>query len=194
MDIQGVSGAHLMPHLADGLDKGLALDISDGPTDLGDHNVGFRLAAHVVDKALDLVGDVGDSLHGASKIRAPALLGDDVGVDLSGGQIGILVQILVDEAFIVTQVKICLGAVLGNIDLAVLVGTHGAGVHIDIGIQLLSRYLQPPSLQQPPQRGCRNALSQSGYNAACYENILCHVLPSHGNLKRKSVRQGAKAP
>lgn len=120
MNIQGVSGPHLMPHLPNGLDKGLALNITDGSANLGDYDISLRLAAHIIDKPLDLICDVGNGLHGGPQIRAPALLGDNVGVDLSGGQIGILVQILVNEPLIVPQVQICLSAVLGNIDLTVL--------------------------------------------------------------------------
>ena len=187
MNIQGVSGPYLMPHLPNGLDKGLALNITDGSANLGDYDISLRLAAHIIDKPLDLICDVGNGLHGGPQIRAPALLGDNVGVDLSGGQIGILVQILVNEPLIVPQIQICLSAILGNIDLTVLVGAHGTGVHVDIGIQFLRRYLQPPGLQQSPQRGCGDTLPQPRNNAACHKNILCHVLTSRGKLKKEKA-------
>ena len=48
------------------------------------------------------------------------------------------------------EVKVGLGTVLGDIDLTVLIGAHGAGVNIDIGVELLSRDLQPPCLSSLP--------------------------------------------
>ena len=50
-------------------------------------------------------------------------------------------QIFVDEALIVAQVQVSLGAVVGDKDLSVLVGAHGAGVHVEVGVQLLDLYL-----------------------------------------------------
>ena len=195
MDIQGIPGAYLAAHLPDGLDKGLALNIPYGPADLGDHDVGLRLAAHIVDKPLDLIRDVRDGLYGRAQIRAPALLGDNIGVDLPGGQVGVLIQILVDEPLVMSQIQIRLRPVLGHIDLAVLIGTHGAGIYIDVGIQLLRRHLQSPCLQQPPQGGRRDAFSQSGNNAARHKNILCHVSPSHAKSeKEKTPIRGQKSP
>ena len=91
MDKQGVARACFMSDLTDGLDKGLALYITDGPADLGDHDISFCFTADIVDEAFDLVGDVGDGLHGGPQILAPALLGDDVGVDFSCGEVGVLV-------------------------------------------------------------------------------------------------------
>ena len=39
------------------------------------------------------------------------------------------------------QIQIRFAAVLGHVHFAVLIGTHGTGVHIDIGVELLRRYL-----------------------------------------------------
>ena len=49
------------------------------------------------------------------------------------------------------QIQVGLSAVLGDVDLPVLVGAHGAGVHIDIGVQFLGSHLQPPGFQQAAQ-------------------------------------------
>ena len=59
MDKQGVARACFMSDLTDGLDKGLALYITDGPADLGDHDISFCFTADIVDEAFDLVGDGG---------------------------------------------------------------------------------------------------------------------------------------
>ena len=55
MDKQGVARACFMSDLTDGLDKGLALYITDGPADLGDHDISFCFTADIVDEAFDLV-------------------------------------------------------------------------------------------------------------------------------------------
>ena len=146
MDKEAVLPAHLQRDLPDSLQKGLGLNIADGAADLGDDHVGVRLLAHPIDKFLDLIGDVGDHLHGGAQILPPALLVQNVPVHLTGGEVGVFVQILVDEPLIVTQIQIRFRAVLGDVDLAVLIGAHGAGVHIDVGVQLLSGHLQPSCL------------------------------------------------
>ena len=104
------------------------------------------MLADPIDKVLDLVGDVRDDLHGLAQILAAALLVEHVPVHLAGGEVGVLVQILVDEALIVAEVEIGLRAVLGDVDLAVLIGAHGAGVHVDVGVELLSGDLQAARL------------------------------------------------
>jgi hypothetical protein len=51
------------------------------------------------------------------------------------------------ETLIVTQVEIRFGTVVGDKHLAVLEGIHGAGIDIDVGIQLLKRYRQAPGFR-----------------------------------------------
>ena len=172
MDEQAVGRARLQRDLPHGLHKGLGLDIADGAADLRNNHVSIGLLAYPVDEFLDLVGDMGNDLHGRAQILALTLLVQYVPVHLAGGQIGILVQVFIDKALIMAQVQVRLRAVLGNVDLAVLIGTHGARIHIDIRIQLLGRHLQPPGLQKASQRGRRNALAQTGNNAAGHKNIF----------------------
>ena len=45
-------------------------------------------------------------------------------------------QVLVDEALVVAQVEVGLRAVVGDEDLAVLVGRHRAGIDVEVGVQL----------------------------------------------------------
>ena len=79
-----------------------------------------------VHPALDLVGDVRDDLDGAAEVVAAALLGDDAVVDAAGGHVGVALDELVEEALVVAQVEVGLGAVLGDEDLAVLERAHRA--------------------------------------------------------------------
>ena len=46
---------------------------------------------------------------------------------------------LVDEALVVAEVEIGLGAVVGDEDLAVLVRVHRPGVDVDVRVELLDR-------------------------------------------------------
>ena len=76
----------------------------------------------VADEVLDGVGDVRDHLHGGAEIVAAPLLGDDVLVDAAGGDVVLLVRRTAGEALVVAEVEIGLGAVVGDEDLAVLIG------------------------------------------------------------------------
>ena len=195
VDVEGVVAAHIPAHLADGLQEGLALDVADGAADLRDDDVRVAVLAHPVDEALDLVGDVGDGLDGLAQIPALALPPKDVGVDLAGGQVGVPVQVLVDEPLVVAKIEIGLRPVLGHVHLPVLIGAHGARVHVDVGVQLLGRHPVPPCLQQPPQGGCRDALPQARDHAAGHKNVLhpallLPVIKGEGRLSEGSYPYG----
>ena len=179
MDIAAVLGALLQTDLTDGLQEGLALDVAGGAADLGDDDVRLGALGQIIDIALDLVGDVGDDLHGLAQISALTLLVQDVPVDLAGGQVRVFVQIFVDEALIMAEVEVCLGAVVGHEHLAVLQRAHRARVNVDVGVQLLAGHLQSAGLEQTSQAGRCDALAQARHNAAGHKNILrCHNSPS----------------
>ena len=119
-----------------------------------------------------------NDLHGAAEVFSVALFVKNVGVDLSGREVGIFVEVLVDKTLVVTKVKIGLGAVLGHINLAVLVRAHGAGVNVDVRVELLCRDLKPALLQKAPERRRRNSFSESGYDSSGYKNVLSQKLTS----------------
>ena len=119
---------------------------------------------------------MGDDLHGATQIVPPALPVEHVPIDLAGGDGGVEGQVLVNEPLVVAQVQVGLRPVVGDEHLAVLIGAHGAGVHVEIGVQLLDLDPQAPLLQQTAQAGRRDALAQAGHHTAGDENILdCHI-------------------
>src|SRR5262249_56395922 len=80
MDVDHIVLAHVLLELADGFEKGQALDVTHRAPDLYDHHV--HTLGHLADGGLDLVGDVGNDLHGAAEIVASALFLDDGAVDL----------------------------------------------------------------------------------------------------------------
>ena len=75
---------------------------------------------------LDLVGDVRDHLDGVAEVLTASFLGDHGGVDLPGRDVRPPVQVAVEEALVVADVEVGLGAVVGDEHLAVLEGVHRA--------------------------------------------------------------------
>ena len=175
MDVQHVLLALLRRHLPDGLQKGLALDVAHRAAYLGDDHIRLPVI-HGVDAVFDLIGDVRDDLHRTAQIAPLTLPVQYAPVDFPGGDGGVGVQCLVHEPLIVAQIQIRLRPVIGDEHLPVLIGTHGAGVHIEVRVKLLVPDPQAALLQQPPQRCGADALAQPGHHTAGDKNIL------HGSL------------
>ena len=134
-----------LPH---GLDERQGLDVSDGTAYLGDDHVVLSALAQQQHAALDLVGDVGDDLDGLAQVRSLTLLVDDCAVDLTGGDVVRAGCVDIEKSLIMTQVQVGLGPVLGDKALSVLVGIQRAGVHVEIGVELLDSDPQSPGLKQ----------------------------------------------
>lgn len=115
-----------------------------------------------------------DHLDGFAQIVAVSLFGQHVPVHFSGGQIGKFVEVFVNKPFIMAQIQICFGAILGNEHLPVLIGAHSAGIHVNIRIQLLSGDLQASGFEQAAKRSRGNTLTQTGHNAAGYKDVFGH--------------------
>ena len=177
--VQRVVAALFVAHLADRLEERLAFDVADGAADLDDHDLRAGVAADGADAVLDLVGDVGDGLDGAAEVVAAALAGDDGLVDLAGRDGGGAGQVLVEEALVVAEVEVGLGAVGGDEDLAVLVRRHGAGVDVEVGVELLDDDGDVAGLEEPADGGGGDALANRANHAAGDEDVFgCHVPPS----------------
>ena len=146
MDEETVLAAHFQRNLADCLKKRLGFDITDGAADLRDHHVRAGLLSHTINEIFDLVGDVRDDLYGGSQILAASLLVEHIPIDLTGCQVGVFVQVFVDETLIMSKIQVSFSAVLCYINFSVLVGTHSARIHIDIRIQLLGCHFQAACL------------------------------------------------
>jgi hypothetical protein len=48
----------------------------------------------------------------------------------------------------VAEVEVGLRAVVEHIDLAVLIGRHGAGIDVEVGIELLHQHLEAAGFEQ----------------------------------------------
>ena len=92
-----------------------------------------------------------DDLNRATAIIAAALLIQNRPVNLSGCNIGLLRQALIDKTLIVSQIKVCLSTVVGNENFAVLYRVHGSRIDIDIGIKLLHCHAVSAHFQKTSQ-------------------------------------------
>ncbi len=133
--------AQFHAHLADGFQKRQRFDVADRAADFDHGDVG--LAGAQPDAALDFVGDVRDDLHRAAEVVAAPLLADHVFVDAPGGEVVAPGGGHADEAFVMAEIEIGFRAVAGDEHLAVLERAHGAGIDVDVGVELDQGDLEP---------------------------------------------------
>ena len=145
----GALGAHFHTQLANGFEERLRLDIADGATNFHQGHVG--IAGTLDDATLDLVGDVRNDLNGRAQVITTALLAQHIFVHPTGGEVVALAHRGTDEALVVAQVEVGLGAVVGDEHLTVLERAHGARIDVDIRVQLEHGDLQAPRLQDGRQ-------------------------------------------
>src|SRR5579875_993379 len=138
MNVHNVLGAYVLAELANGLEEGQPLDIAHRATHLGDHDVGIRFAGRALGGAsnalFDLIGDVGDHLYGGAEVVTASLLLDDRAIDAARGNAGTTGKGDVYETLVMAEVEIGNGPIVGNKRLSMLIGVHGVGIHIDVGV------------------------------------------------------------
>ena len=147
MDEHGVPLARLEQVLANGFEKGQTFDVARRAADFDDGNIGLALVGQRADARFDFVRDVRDDLHGLAEVIAAALAGQDVFVDLSAGQIVAAAQHAAGETLVVSEIEIRLRTVVEHVDLAVLVGTHGARVDVEIRVEFAHRHAQTAAFE-----------------------------------------------
>ncbi len=182
--VADVVAADIPAELADGLNEGDDLDVADGPADLDDDDVDV-LVGEALDAVLDLVGDVGDDLHRATEEVAATLLRDHRAVDAAGRGVGAPGQVLVDEALVVPEVEVGLAAVLGDEDLSVLARVHGAGVDVDVRVELAHRHPEAPALEEPAERRGGETLPERARDTAGDEDELAHAAFGTSSIKSR---------
>jgi len=90
---------------------------------------------------------------------------DDLLIDPAGSEIVALAEIRMREALIVAEIQVGLGAIVGDVDLAMLERAHGAGIDVQIRVELLQRHAQPATLEQAPDGRGRNAFTKRRNNS-----------------------------
>ena len=189
---QRAAGAQLHAQLTHRLQERQRLDVAGGAADLDDRHVG--VAGALLDLQFDFVGDVRDHLHGGAQVLAAALLIQHVLVDAAGGEAVAPGQARADKALVVAQIQVGLGAVLGDEHLAVLIGAHGARIHVDVGIHLDQGDLQATGFQQGSQRRRGDSLSEGGHHPAGDKNKTCHAPTSKSWIERARLREPERLP
>ena len=164
--------AQRVAQLAHRLDERQRLDVAHRTADLGDDNVVNLLLRQQLDAALDLVGDMGNDLHGLAQILALALLLDDALVNPARRDVVGLRRGLVRKAFVVAQIEVGLRAVLRHIAFAVFIGIQRSGIDVDVGVEFLNGHRIAARLQQPGYRGRNNTLAERRRNAARNKYVL----------------------
>src|SRR5690606_10508201 len=127
-----------------------------------------RLGAHA---RLDLVRDVRDHLDRVAQVLAAALLGDDGRVHDAGRHVRARVEVDVEEALVVADVEVGLGAVLGDEHLTVLERVHRPGVDVEVRVELLHRDPKPSSTQQVTEAGGGEALPERRGDTTRHEDV-----------------------
>src|SRR5712691_3622984 len=194
VEVQHILGADLAAELADRLEERQRLDVADGAPDLADDDVRGCRDGGRADARLDLVRDVRDHLHGRTEELALPLLAQDGVPDRAGGVRRGARQVLVDEALVVADVEIGLGAVLGDEHLTVLERAHRARVDVQVRIELLRLHLEPACLEEPAERGGDDSLAECRDDPARDEDVprllgRAHLRrPSRSRCARPGVR------
>ena len=160
VDVHAAPPSDVDRELADRLEERQAFDVPHRAADLGDDDVDVRRLGHQAHPLLDLVYDVGHDLDGRAEVVAAALAADHRVVDGAGGHVGGARGVGVGEALVVAEVEVGLGAVLGDEDLAVLVGRHRARVDVDVGVELLELDPQATRDEQAADRGRGDPLAE----------------------------------
>ena len=170
VDEDGIFAAEFLAHLADGFEERERFDVADGAADFDDGDVAF--GGDFAHGVLDFIGDVGDDLDGLAEVVAAALFGDDLLVNAAGGQVVVAGEFGVGEALVVAEIEVGFRAVVGDEDLAVLERRHGAGVDVQVRIELHQVDLEAAGFEQAADGGRGQSLAETGHNSACYEDVL----------------------
>ena len=173
VDVQAVVLADVERELANRFEKWQTFNVADRAADFGDDHVHI-IGGELADGRLDLVGDVWNHLDGATQIVAVAFLLNDGQVNLARGEIAVAGQRRVGEAFVVAEVEVGFGAVVEDVDFAVLIRTHRARIDVDVRIELLQAHAQTAMFEQHADRGAGETFAQRTNHAAGNENMLGH--------------------
>src|SRR5690554_196135 len=145
----GTLGAHFHLQLATGFQERQGFDIPYGAAHFNQRHIGSGSAFHHT--TFDFVGDVRDDLHSAAQIITTTLFANNFFVHPAGGEVIALAHGGTNKAFVVAQVEVGFRAVFGDKNLTVLERAHGAGVHVDVRVQLENSDLQAACLED----GCQ---------------------------------------
>ena len=107
-----------------------------------------RYLGDTVDGVDDRVDNVRYNLDSAAEILALALVLDNLLVDLAGGDVVIAGKVDTEITLVVAEIQIGLATIVEDETLAVLLGVHGTGINVDVGINLDGSDLEAEGLEE----------------------------------------------
>lgn len=159
MDKGAVFCTHVQAHLPDGLQEGLPLHVPHRAADLHDEHIRVCPLRSGLDPIFDLIGDMGDDLHSAPMEIPRPFPVQYPQIDLAGGGVVVLGQGLVDKPLVMAHIQIRFPPIRRHIHFPMLIGIHGAWVHIQVRVQLTDGYPIAPGLEQAAKACRSNALA-----------------------------------
>ena len=175
----------VVAELADRFEEGQALDVAHRAADFAQHKVDLVIAD--MQEILDLVGDVGNHLNGLAQIVAATLFLEHGGIDPTRADRIRLACRDAGKAFVVAQIQIGFGTIVGHENFAMFKGRHRAGIDVQVRVQFAQTDGKATRLQQGPQRRRGKAFAKAGNHTTGDENIACHVMkaPVSSDLMRQ---------
>ena len=153
MDIDAIFGSFIA-ELTDGLEKGERFDIADRAADFHNDDLDlFFLVAAGENPGFNFISNMRDNLNGFSKIVTFAFSFDDRFVNLSRCGIGGAGEGGVGIAVVVAKVEVGFGAVVSDIDFAVLERVHRSRVDVEIGVEFEHGDFNAAALEKLANRG-----------------------------------------
>lgn len=120
LDLKEVVLANSSLELSHGLNEWCALDVSNSTAQFDDTDIRLpsrlihRNLGDLLNPVLDFIRQMGDDLHSLSEVISTTLLGDDMVVDLAGGDIVVTAKSNAKIALIVSKIQICFCTVVAN--------------------------------------------------------------------------------
>ena len=139
-----------MANLTRRLKKWQTFNVSNCPTDFGDHDINVW-PSHSADARLDFISDVWNDLHSVAQVLSPPFLCNHRRIHLPGCHVRRAVQISIKKTFVVSDIKIGFGPVIGHKYFTMLKRIHGSRVNVQVRIKLLHCYAQTPRCKQIAQ-------------------------------------------
>ena len=161
VDEAAVLPPHFQRKLAQRFQEEIPFDVSHRAADFRDDDVALLVfLREIVKPLLDFVGHVRDVLHRFAQIISSPLLFQHVLEHLAARQVVEPRELAVHKAFIMPQIQVGLRPIVEHVHFAVLLWVHGAGVDVQIRVELLHCHVQSAMFQQSAYGRRRQSFAQ----------------------------------
>ena len=121
MDVQDVVAADFLLDLTNSFQERQAFNVADGTADFRNDDIGIVVVADAIDAVLDLIRNVRNDLYRMAQIITAPFFLKNGPIDFTGRDIGVLSEVDIDEAFIVAEIKVRFGTVVGDENFTMLI-------------------------------------------------------------------------